>query len=75
MPAREPRTDLPTHTVENQPPPLCDYNLYDRDAAPREGRLSVESPMATALLGRAPGDELSVTLPRGTRALTVLSVS
>jgi putative acyl-CoA dehydrogenase len=37
MPVREPRTDLPTHSVENQPPPLCDYNLYDRDAALREG--------------------------------------
>jgi len=37
MPARQPRTDLSTHTVENQPPPLCDYNLYDRDAALREG--------------------------------------
>jgi transcription elongation factor GreA len=49
--------------------------VSSHDAAPREGRLSVESPVATALLGRAPGDELSVTLPRGTRALTVLSVS
>jgi putative acyl-CoA dehydrogenase len=37
MPAREPLTDLPTHVVANQPPPLCDYNLYDRDASLREG--------------------------------------
>ena len=48
--------------------------VSSHDAAPREGRLSVESPMATALLGRAPGDQTSVSLPRGTRALTVLSV-
>ena len=49
--------------------------VSSHDAAPREGRLSVESPIATALLGRGPGDEMSVTLPRGTRTLTVLSVS
>jgi transcription elongation factor GreA len=49
--------------------------VSSHDAAPREGRLSVESPTATALLGRAEGDEASVTLPRGTRTLTVLSVS
>jgi len=48
--------------------------VSSHDAAPREGRLSVESPMATALLGRGPGDEISVTLPRGTRTLSVLSV-
>jgi transcription elongation factor GreA len=49
--------------------------VSSHDAAPREGRLSVESPTATALLGRAEGDQASVTLPRGTRMLTVLSVS
>jgi transcription elongation factor GreA len=48
--------------------------VSSHDAAPREGRLSVESPMGTALLGRTPGDQASVTLPRGTRSLTVLSV-
>ena len=49
--------------------------VSSHDAAPREGRLSVESPTATALLGRSEGQETSVTLPRGTRTLTVLSVS
>ncbi len=49
--------------------------VSSHDASPREGRLSVESPMASALLGRSVGDQTSVTLPRGTRALTILSVS
>lgn len=31
--------------------------VSSHDAAPREGKLSVESPMATALLGRGPGDQ------------------
>jgi transcription elongation factor GreA len=49
--------------------------VSSHDASPRDGRLSVESPVATALLGRVPGDETSVSLPRGTRAMTILSVS
>ena len=49
--------------------------VSSHDASPREGRLSVESPVAMALLGKAPGEQVSVTLPRGTRDLTVLSVS
>jgi transcription elongation factor GreA len=49
--------------------------VSSHDAAPREGRLSAESPVAVALLGRAQGDETSVMLPKGRRKLTVLSVS
>jgi transcription elongation factor GreA len=48
--------------------------VSSHDASPRDGRLSAESPMAVALLGRAPGDQTSVSLPRGTRTLTILSV-
>src|SRR5690606_21773897 len=36
MPAREPRTDLPTHRVENQAPPLGDVDLYATDLPLRE---------------------------------------
>ncbi len=49
--------------------------VSSHDAAPREGRLSAESPMAVALLGRAPGEQTAVSLPKGRRTLTVLSVS
>ncbi|MBA3808951.1 MAG: transcription elongation factor GreA [Solirubrobacterales bacterium] len=49
--------------------------VSSRDAAPGDGRLSAESPVAVALLGRGAGDETSVSLPRGKRILTVLSVS
>ena len=45
------------------------------DAAPREGRLSAESPVAVALLGRAPGDQAAITLPKGKRTLTIVTVS
>lgn len=49
--------------------------VSSHDAAPGDGRLSAESPVAVALLGRAPGEQASVSLPKGKRTLTVLSVS
>ena len=48
--------------------------VSSHDAAPSEGRLSAESPVAVALLGRRTGENVSVSLPRGKRTLTVLSV-
>ena len=48
--------------------------VSSHDASPAEGRLSAESPVAVALLGRAAGDKTSVTLPKGTRELTIVSV-
>ena len=35
------------------------------------GRLSAESPVAQALLGRAPGDRVEVRTPRGARAYVI----
>jgi len=49
--------------------------VSSHDASPKDGRLSAESPVAVALLGRAEGDEMSVTLPKGSRRLKILSVS
>ncbi len=48
--------------------------VSSHDAAPAEGRLSVESPVARALVGRRPGEQAAVVLPRGESVLTVLSV-
>jgi transcription elongation factor GreA len=48
--------------------------VSSHDAAPREGRLSAESPVAVALLGRAPGEQAAVSLPKGRRTLTIVSV-
>jgi transcription elongation factor GreA len=49
--------------------------VSSHDAAPGAGRLSAESPVAVALLGRAAGDQASVSLPKGRRTLTVVSVT
>ena len=49
--------------------------VSSHDAAPAQGLLSAESPVARALVGRRSGDKAAVTLPRGESQLTILSVS
>jgi len=49
--------------------------VSSHDASPRDGRLSAESPVAVALLGRTPGEQAAVALPKGRRTLTILTVS
>ncbi len=49
--------------------------VSSHEASPKEGRLSIESPVARALTGRRAGDQTSIPLPRGSRTLTVVSVS
>jgi transcription elongation factor GreA len=39
-----------------------------------EGKLSIESPVAQAIVGRSVGDKVVVTTPRGERTYTVLAV-
>jgi transcription elongation factor GreA len=39
-----------------------------------QGRLSVESPLAQAIIGRRKGDDVVVTAPRGDRRFTVVAV-
>jgi transcription elongation factor GreA len=47
--------------------------VSSHEADAKQGRLSAESPVAVALLGRAVGDQISVSLPRGSRTLTIVS--
>jgi transcription elongation factor GreA len=62
---------------------VCDENGQQRtwrlvsshEASPSEGLLSFESPVARALAGRRPGDQVRIPLPRGERTLTVVAVS
>jgi len=49
--------------------------VASHEAVAAEGRLSVESPVGVALLGRRTGDVAVAALPRGERRLKVLSVS
>ncbi len=48
--------------------------VSSHDASPAEGRLSAESPVARALVGRRAGEQVTVALPRGESTLTIVSV-
>jgi transcription elongation factor GreA len=49
--------------------------VSSHEADAKEGRLSAESPVAVAMLGRAPGDQVAVSLPKGARTFAIVSVS
>jgi transcription elongation factor GreA len=47
----------------------------DLEADLKRGRVSISSPMARALIGRAAGDVIEVTAPGGARSYEILNVS
>lgn len=50
------------------------YRLVSADESdPRDGKISISSPIGRALCGKQEGDEVEVTTPRGTRLYEVLS--
>jgi transcription elongation factor GreA len=54
---------------------VTDVTLVHRlEANLAEGKLSVESPVAKALLGASEGDKVSVSTPSGAKTLEVLTV-
>ena len=53
----------------------AEYTLVTADEAdPARGRVSVDSPLGRALLGRSTGEEVLVERPRGAAEYTVLAV-
>jgi transcription elongation factor GreA len=44
------------------------------EAEPKEGRVSVSSPIARALIGKTVGDEVEVNAPGGARSYEILNV-
>jgi transcription elongation factor GreA len=51
------------------------YQIVGEDEADiRAARISVSSPIARALVGRAPGDVASVAAPAGTRSYEIVSI-
>ena len=51
------------------------YMLVDpREANPASGKLSFSSPIGKALLGRSVGEEVSITVPRGTLRFRIVKV-
>jgi transcription elongation factor GreB len=61
--------------VEDEEGHELEYALVPSDAAdPASGRVSVESPLGRALLGKSEGDEVVVERPRGRAEYTVVEV-
>jgi len=46
----------------------------DHEAEPKNGKISISSPVARALIGKCEGDEVQVRTPTGVRTLEVLTV-
>jgi len=46
----------------------------DHEAEPKDGRISVSSPIARALIGKSEGDEVQVRTPTGVRTFEILGV-
>ncbi len=47
----------------------------DTEANLRDRKISISSPIARALIGKAKGESVDVTTPKGTRTLEILNVS
>ena len=45
------------------------------EASPREGRISNESPVGRALLGKRKGDKVTVSVPNGDLVYTIVGIS
>jgi transcription elongation factor GreA len=46
----------------------------DHEAEPKNGKISISSPVARALIGKSEGDEVQVQTPTGVRSFEILSV-
>ena len=46
----------------------------DLEANVREGKISISSPIARALIGKSKGESAEVTTPKGPRSYTILKV-
>ena len=47
----------------------------DHEAEPKNGKISISSPVARALIGKSEGDEVQVRTPTGVRSFEILSVN
>jgi len=47
----------------------------DHEAQPKNGKISISSPIARALIGKSEGDEVQVQTPTGVRSFEILNVA
>lgn len=62
-------------TLEDEEGERSEYRIVGPDEVdPREGRISVDSPLARQLLGRAEGDDVELRRPRGVTPVSIVQV-
>lgn len=76
-------TDVPTDTIqvgscvtvqEGDDPPETYYLVGAKEADPRNGKISNESPIGSALMGAHVGDEVTAITPGGEIKLKILKI-
>jgi transcription elongation factor GreA len=60
--------------VENGGEPETYHLVGSAEADPRKGRISNESPLGKALLGKRVGDTVMVSAPAGTLSFQIISI-
>ncbi|MGD0574256.1 MAG: transcription elongation factor GreA [Anaerolineales bacterium] len=64
-----------TVTIQEENQPQETYTIVGAaEANPKQGRISNESPLGQALLGRKPGDEVRVNAPAGVLNFHILKI-
>jgi len=62
-------------TDQNTDEEVCYTIVGGKESNPSKGLISIQSPMARALIGKEEGDEVSLTLPSGKRTYDIEEVS
>ena len=71
--AREAAPEQPQH--EDDQGETLTYHLVGAvESDPSEGRISVDSPVGRAVVGKKKGDKVTVAVPQGTLSLTIKAV-
>ena len=62
--------------IQNQDGKIEQYSIVgSAEASPVDGKISDESPVGQALIGKKPGDEIEVQTPAGILKLLILEIS
>ncbi len=62
-------------TDQNTDEEICYTIVGGQESNPAKGLISIQSPMARALIGKEEGDEVSLTLPTGKKTYDIEDVS
>jgi len=75
--ARPEIVDIGTHVTiqEGSDPPETYHLVGAKEADPRNGRISNESPIGRAIIGHRAGDEVAVETPNGVIHLRIISIN